>query len=155
MKQKAEVLLIGSLRSHDGNGNCNANLLLFQNFGFKRLLTFRSNLLPLRGSEVVHFTFIIWLGNRISGVLYCRSGPAKQNSVVLNVCCQRKEYRLQASLSYKGPHFGLFDDISKVACGNKTCFAEFQVMFWLALPTGFLKLSVVDQLHALHCRDME
>ena len=30
------------------------------------------------------------LGNRISGVLYCRSGAAKQNSVVLNVCRQSK-----------------------------------------------------------------
>ena len=30
--------LLESLRNHDGNGNCNAMLLLFQNFRFKRFL---------------------------------------------------------------------------------------------------------------------
>ena len=57
-------------------------------------------------------------------------------SVVLNVC-------FQASLIYKGPHFGLLDDLSKVACGNKTCFVEFQMTFWLALPSWFRKLSFI------------
>ena len=50
---------IVSLRNHDGNGNCNGMLLLFQNFRFKRFLVLSSNLLPLR-------VFV-------SGVLYCRS----------------------------------------------------------------------------------
>ena len=51
------VLHIGSLRNHDGNGDCNTKLLLFQNFRFKRFLPFRSNLLPMRDSEVVLFSF--------------------------------------------------------------------------------------------------
>ena len=51
---------IGSLRNHDGNGNCNAMSLLFQNFRFKRFLVFCSNLLPLRVSEVVLFNFTTW-----------------------------------------------------------------------------------------------
>ena len=57
-----QVLLcsLGSLRNHDGNGNCNAMLLLFQNFRFKRFLVFCSNLLPLRVSEVVLFNFTTW-----------------------------------------------------------------------------------------------
>ena len=61
-------LTIGSLRNHDGNGNCNAMFLSFQNFIFKRFLVFCSNLLPLRVSEVVLFNFTTW--KPISGVLY-------------------------------------------------------------------------------------
>ena len=34
--------------------------------------------------------------------------------------------------------------ILKVAYGNKTCFAEFQMTFWLALPSWFRKLSFKD-----------
>ena len=49
--------LLESLRNHDSNGNCNAMLLLFQNFRFKRFLVFCSNLLPLRDSEVVLSNF--------------------------------------------------------------------------------------------------
>ena len=41
------------------------------------------------------------------------------------------------------PHFGLLDDILKVAYGNQTCFAEFQMTFWLVLPSWFRKLSIV------------
>ena len=52
--------LIGILRNHDGNGDCNAKLLLFQNFRFKRFLAFRSNSLPMRDSEVVLFNFTPW-----------------------------------------------------------------------------------------------
>ena len=44
------ITLLGSLRNHDGNGNCNVTLLLFENFRFKRFLVFCSNLLPLRVS---------------------------------------------------------------------------------------------------------
>ena len=43
-----------SLRNHGGNGNCNAMLLLFQNF------VFRSNLLPLGDAEVVIFNSTTW-----------------------------------------------------------------------------------------------
>ena len=52
--------LLGSLRNHDGNGDGNAKLLLFQNFRFKRFLPFRSNLLPMRDSQVVLFNFTTW-----------------------------------------------------------------------------------------------
>ena len=46
-------------------------------------------------------------------------------------------------MSYRVPYFGLLDDILKVAYGNKTCFAEFQMTFWLALPSWFRKLSIL------------
>ena len=57
---KAYCKLIGSLRNHDGNGDRNAKLLLFQNFRFKRFLVIRSNLLPMRDSEAVLFKFTTW-----------------------------------------------------------------------------------------------
>ena len=47
----------GSLQKHDGNGNCNAMLLLFQDFRFKRFLVFRSNFPPLRDFEIALFNF--------------------------------------------------------------------------------------------------
>ena len=40
------------------------------------------------------------------------------------------------------PYFGLLDDILHVAYGNKICVAEFQMKFWLALPSWFRKLSI-------------
>ena len=56
----------------------------------------------------------------------------------------KDKYSFHASLSYRGPHFGLLDDISKVAYGNKTFFEEFQKTFWLALPSWFRKLSIAS-----------
>ena len=50
----------------------------------------------------------------------------------------------QASLSYRVPYFGLLDDILKVAYGNMTCFAEFQMKFWLVLLSWFRKLSFMQ-----------
>ena len=44
-----------------------------------------------------------------------------------------------------GLYFGLLDDILKVAYGSKTCFPEFQMTFWLALPSWFRKLSNLQQ----------
>ena len=46
------------------------------------------------------------------------------------------------------PYFGLLDDILKVAYGNKTSFAEFQMTFWLALPSWFRKVSIIYQSNA-------
>ena len=46
-------------------------------------------------------------------------------------------------MSYWRPHFYLSDDMLKVAYGNNTSFAEYQLTFWLALPSWFRKLSSV------------
>ena len=65
------------------------------------------------------------LGNPISGVLYCRSRPPMLNAIFLNVRLQREKYGFQASLSYRRPHFGLLEDLLKVAYENNTSFAEY------------------------------
>ena len=44
-------------------------------------------------------------------------------------------------MSYRGPYSGILDDISNVAYGNNASFAEFQMKFWLVLPSWFRKLS--------------
>ena len=44
-------------------------------------------------------------------------------------------------MSYRRPNFGLLDDLLKVAYGNNTSFAEYQMTFWLALPSWIRKLS--------------
>ena len=47
-------------------------------------------------------------------------------------------------MSYRRPHFGLLDDISKVEYGNNTSFTEYQMTFWLAFPTWFRNLSNIS-----------
>ena len=39
------------------------------------------------------------------------------------------------------PYIGLLCDMLEVAYGNNTCFAEYQVIFWLALPSWFRYVS--------------
>ena len=56
----------------------------------------------------------------------------------------KEENGFQASLSYRRPHFGLLDDILKVAYGNNTCFEEYQITFCPALSFWFLK-SLIDR----------
>ena len=58
---RAEAVALASLRKHYNNGNCNAMLLLFHNFRFKSFLVFRSNLRPLRDTEVVLFNLTTWI----------------------------------------------------------------------------------------------
>ena len=131
--------IIGSLRDHEGNGNDNAKLLLFQNFRFRRFLVFRSKLLPFRGSKVVLFDLTTWKPHFWRSVLQIWACKVKLSR--FKCFSSKSRYGFEVSLSYRGPHFGLLDDISKVACGNRTWFAEFQKTFWLALPSWFHKLS--------------
>ena len=95
------IKVLGSLRSHNGNGNCNVMLLLFKNFRFKRLLVFRSNLCPQRHSEVVLSNFTTW-------ILHSEAFEAKLN--LFKCLSSKKHYGIQASLSYRRPYFGLVDD---------------------------------------------
>ena len=60
-----------------------------------------------------------------------------------NPISSEKEDGFQAFLSYRRPHFGLLDDLLKVAYGNNASIAEYQTTFWLALPSWFRKLSIV------------
>ena len=55
----------------------------------------------------------------------------------------------QSSLSCRRHHFGLLNDILKIAYGNKTYFAKYQVTFWLALPSWLRKLSSNDPAETL------
>ena len=53
----------------------------------------------------------------------------------------KKKCGFQASLSDRRPHIGLLYDILEVAYGNNTCFAEYQMTSWLALPSWFREVS--------------
>ena len=114
--------IIASLRNHDGSGNCNAMLLLFQDFRFKRFLVFCLNLLPLRDSEVVHFNFTTWKPHFCRSVLQIKASKVKVSR--FKCSSSNKKDGFQASLSYKRPQFGLFDEMLRVAYGNNSCFAN-------------------------------
>ena len=43
-------------------------------------------------------------------------------------------------MSYRRSHIGFMDDILKVGYGNNNCFAEYQMTFWLPLPSWFCKV---------------
>ena len=50
----------------------------------------------------------------------------------------------QASLKSRTLHFGLVDDVLKVANGIDTCFLEHYMMFLLALPSWLCKTSTAN-----------
>ena len=54
----------------------------------------------------------------------------------------KKQDGFQASRSYRRPHFGLFDYMLKVVYENKSCFAKYQMTFWLELQSWFRKLCI-------------
>ena len=76
--------------------------------------------------------------------MFCTADLGLQSKAQSFECLSsKKKYGFQASLSYRRPHFGLLGDILTVAYGKNTSFAEYQMTFWLALPSWFCKFSIM------------
>ena len=79
---------------------------------FKLFLVFRSNLPPLRDSDVVLFNFKSGNPNFWRSLLQISAFEVKVNS--FKCLLSKKEDGFQASLSYRRHHLGLVDDTLKV-----------------------------------------
>ena len=122
MTTKGNKEKLGSLRNHGGNGRQLQRKVAFvSELKIQTFLVFRSNLLPLRGSEIFLFDFATWKPHFWRSVLQIWACKVKLS--LFKCLLSKQKYGFQAFPSYRGPHFSLLDDISKAACGNKTCFA--------------------------------
>ena len=119
--------MIEILRNNDGIGNCNAMLLLFQNFRFKRFLVFCSNLLPLRFSEVFLFNFTAWKPYFWRSVLQNEASEVKIS--LFYVCRKRTKIWFSGISALKEASFWPLDDILQVAYGNNASLAEYEMTF--------------------------
>ena len=90
---------------------------------------------PMRVSEVV--VVLLKFHNLENPCLAFRT--ADLGFLFLSVYRQRKKDSFQAFLSYRKPRYDLLDDVLKVVCRNDTCFAEYQMTFWLDLPKSSRK----------------